>query len=1545
MSERKDPAGPDQDRQASSRTHAARPTHDHVVLRHTLRVSLAVALVLWFIVAALLLGLRYVVLPRVDLFRPRIEALLSERLHAQFRIGRLAPHWSGFQPGIDVTDLTIRDRHGRIALDVPHATATVAWRSLLEFAPLLSSLIVDRPDVLIQREDDGTLAVAGVQVPNAHTGNATFSTWLLRQQAIVFRGGTLRWLDSTRDAPELKLHDIRLAILNDGYEHRFALQAPSEGTVLHGPLDFRARFTHARFSQAGKPVDWDGDAYLSTGPVDLPTLARYVHLPITTYTGRIGNAIWAHFAHGRIQSASGVLDGAGVALRVRPTQPKLDVPIAHFDWHVDMVPGEFRLKLSDFHAELGQPPLADGTPLTRVLSLSALDAHFRQQSIQHGQLFSVRGDRIDLGILAEFMRTLPLPQRVLNELVRFNPRGLVANYDLGMERAKPEANESASEQRGSGNEPIVHYRFKGDLQGISVAAQEPPPGLTPRNHPRAGLPGVENLWGHIDADETHGRIRLDTANAAVTLPGVFDDPRLTFDRLYGAADWTVADHREPGDTHKAFSVNVTRLGVANAGTDASMTARYSNPGHGRGTLDLKAVFARAQVAAIGRYLPTSISDRTRHFLAHGLQGGVSRGATIEVHGDLTKFPYTRDPQAGVFRIVAPFTGGRFDPTPYPPRRMRNGVPSVWPAFDGIDGVFEQNNNKLRFNIARGHYRGFELRDVRGRIDDTGTPASDLVIAGNGRGPLADLIDYANRSSLGAMSHHVGDQLNAQGPATLRLTLRIPRHPRPLVRVAGALGFENDRLAFGDAPPLANVSGHVTFTNRSAATDHLGARFLGGDVRASGGLREDGRYAFDLNGDIAADAARRLDLRGPAAALLKRVDGHAPYALSVRGARGSLPRVSASSDLSALALDLPAPFGKHAGEPMSFAASVQPDDEAGPGVQHASLRFGPLAANYLLRPMPDRQLPQVLRGAIGLNRPADLPTDGVEASADLPVFDADAWRQVFQQLRPAARGQRQTKAADGGAVGATRAGAATAATMTATAPTTAAAAAAATATSAAESAVAEAARTATTTITATPPSPAAATMPAPVTATTESAAAATGTTVTQPPPMTTAATEPPATATPQTTMPTPPAAPPARPTARATATTTTTTPPATAAASPPSPLASAIAPYLPSRIAVHVGTLTLLKRHWENLVVGASHSGNEWQANVASNQVSGHLAWRPGDVPGAPGTVEARLARLVVPAATENDLLGQAISTPVQNMPAIDMVVNQLIVHDHVLGRLKVNAHNLEEDGVPVWRLDRLDLSNPAARLSATANWRAVDETADQAADDGNRPTPRRTAVDFRLDVNNAGALLDRAGLPRTLQGGAGVLYGDVDWRGGPTAIDYPTLNGNLAIDLAHGRILRVNPVLARLLGLLSLQSFARFPSMDFHGVFGRGLHFSRVTGVARIHDGVAHTDNFRVVTAPARGDASGDIDLARRTLAMHVHVAPTISAGAGVVAAAVVNPLFGLGALAADFALSHSIETAFALDYSISGPWTQPHVERVRHDQGKMTTQAPAAVH
>jgi len=219
-------------------------------------------------------------------------------------------------------------------------------------------------------------------------------------------------------------------------------------------------------------------------------------------------------------------------------------------------------------------------------------------------------------------------------------------------------------------------------------------------------------------------------------------------------------------------------------------------------------------------------------------------------------------------------------------------------------------------------------------------------------------------------------------------------------------------------------------------------------------------------------------------------------------------------------------------------------------------------------------------------------------------------------------------------------------------------------------------------------------------------------------------------------------------------------------------------------------------------------------------------------------------------------------------------------------------------------------------------------------------------LDFHLDISDAGALLERIGQPHIVRSGAGTLSGKVAWQGGPTAIDYPTLHGTLALDLHHGQILKVDPGVAKLLGVFSLQSLARFATLNFSDVFGKGLPFSDVTGGGRIHHGIVHISKFSMDTSPATVNMQGTVDLAQETQTLRVHVVPKLHAGVGVVAMAAVNPFLGLGALVADMALSHSaLGSVFARDYAITGPWANPRIEQLHGEAGKLDTHVSTLSH
>ncbi|SAK65251.1 hypothetical protein AWB78_02304 [Caballeronia calidae] len=1400
------------------------------VLSRVFKTLLVIAVIAYFAVAGVYVGLRYLVMPQVDSFRPRIEELVSSKIHAQLHIGRISARWSGLTPTLDIDNLRIDAADGSPGLAVPHASASIAWSSLLHLQPKLADLTVDGPDVIIARNADGALSVAGVPLPTHRTGSNAFTTWLLGQDHIVLRDGTLRWRDAQRTAPEIAFKRLHLAIVNDGSRHRLALKAPADGDLLHGPLDFRADFRHQPFSAMGAPANWTGRLYMSTGPVDLPTLGRYVKLPFQMYTGRINNQIWLNFAGGQLQDAGGELTGADVALRVHATQPRLDMPIARFGWSIDRKDTEYTLNLKNLHAEFGQPALEDGTPVTRLLVSRTLTGTYRAPSIGKGQLVRLTGDTVDIGILAEFVRALPVPAKVLNELVRFNPRGQVSNYMIFTERGAPKTEEEAEQQRKKGDAPLLRYAFKGDLEGLSIQAQEPPPGLTINNHPRAGIPGIDNLWGRVDANEKEGRITIDTKHAAVIIPGAFDDPRLTFDSLKGSARWTVADAIAPGELRRAFTIHLETLRVKNADAEGEVTADYWNQGHGRGNLDLKAKVAHLKVTSLVRYLPTSLNERVRVYLGHALQAGVSRNGTIEVHGDLTRFPYAKFPDAGIFRINAPFTDGKFDPTPFPPRKMANGMPNFWPAFEGIDGTFTLAQNKLGFDIDKGHYRGVKVSKVIGRIDDTGNRETKLWIDGKARGPLADMLRYVDDSSLGLMAKHATRKIDAKGDAVLALTLGIPRYrpPAPLPPIKpeykGSVTFADDVVAYGNLPPLTHLRGRADFAAKTVTLDGISAQLLGGDVRAKGGVQPDGSYAIDVNGRIGADAAQRLNahMSPQAVQFMKRIDGSAPYELHVRGAKNALPNVQASSDLTGLGIDLPAPFGKAQGTPMPLSFSFQPAPGGASDLHDAKLSFGPVAAHYVFQqigkahvkidpqnpaePMNMHAQLKVVRGAIGVNKPADLPADGVSAAADLDELDADAWRKTFADITASS-----------------------------------------------------------------PPGSEAANVPRP-------------------------------------------------------------------------PMSENVKQFIPTRAALRFTTLKLLDRRWDNVAIDANGTDQKWQANIASNQISGDVAWTPGATKESPGALQAHFARLVIPDRTDSGPAAKVMNKPPRNMPTIDLAIDDLVLRGHSLGRLKVDAHNEVIADEPIWTLDKLELANPDATLLANATWRRLPggavNTARDSTDDG---IPRRTSLDFKLDVKNGGQLIDRFGAPRVVNAGSGTISGHAGWNGGPTAVDVNTLDGNVAVDLRHGQILRA-PNAAKWLGIFSLRSLANLLTLHFDDVVGKGLPFEKITGNAKIVDGISHTDDFLMVTSPARVQMQGTVDMPKQTQDLRVKVIPTVGAGAVALGAAVINPLLGLGALAADLALSASIQKAFALDYSITGSWSKPVIQRLGGDQGKIETPAAAVV-
>ena len=102
------------------------------------------------------------------------------------------------------------------------------------------------------------------------------------------------------------------------------------------------------------------------------------------------------------------------------------------------------------------------------------------------------------------------------------------------------------------------------------------------------------------------------------------------------------------------------------------------------------------------------------------------------------------------------------------------------------------------------------------------------------------------------------------------------------------------------------------------------------------------------------------------------------------------------------------------------------------------------------------------------------------------------------------------------------------------------------------------------------------------------------------------------------------------------------------------------------------------------------------------------------------------------------------------------------------------------------------------------------------------------ALDFKLALADSGALLERLGAGKALRGGKGEMQGQLSWAGSPLTLDYPSLDGQLRLDVDAGQFLQADPGGARLLGVLSLQSLPRRLSLDFRDLFQEGFAFDSI---------------------------------------------------------------------------------------------------------------------
>ncbi|MDP8567253.1 YhdP family protein [Methylophilus aquaticus] len=358
----------------------------------------------------------------------------------------------------------------------------------------------------------------------------------------------------------------------------------------------------------------------------------------------------------------------------------------------------------------------------------------------------------------------------------------------------------------------------------------------------------------------------------------------------------------------------------------------------------------------------------------------------------------------------------------------------------------------------------------------------------------------------------------------------------------------------------------------------------------------------------------------------------------------------------------------------------------------------------------------------------------------------------------------------------------------------------------------------------------------------------------------------------------------------------------------------------SNIEITAGVLHIFDRNLHQIKLGISPLEDRLRLSMQSQELAGDADW----LQGKQNKLIAKLNYLRIPRNidTDNAPLGE-IRRLNTVYPELEMTAQEFQFGDKQLGNLELKAFNSGEN----WIIQKMALTNPDSQLNADGVWR-------------NSTRGPQTQLKFNLSSSNLGKTLQRfqpGG--EMIKGGSGNMAGQLNWPGSPHEFAVERLDGDFSLQLEKGQILKVQPGVGRLLGLLSLQSLPRRLTLDFRDLFSEGFAFDKIACSANIRDGILRSDDLFMTGPAAEAKIKGETNLKAETQRLRVKVVPHISDSFSLAALAG-GPIVGVAAFVAQKLLKDPLNKISSSEYMITGTWDNPQEAEV--DKATPSNQSPA---
>ena len=1428
--------------------------------------------------AIVVLGMRYFVLPEVHGKKDFIAEEASKAAGLRVTIGNIEASWEGLRPHIDLFNVTLYDEQNRPALTLEHVEAEPSWLSLAVGEVRLASLVVHKPSLVMRRQQDGAIYVAGISLRGP--SRPQFPNWLLRQSQVDVVGATVLWLDEQRGAPPLALEKLSLRLTSSVLDsmlnrHHFGLQA-TPSVAPSKPIDIRGEVSGEDVSQTEQ---WSGTLYARLDGIDMAVWNSWLSYPFEIRQGNGAMQFWLDFSHDKADAVTADVALSDVVSQLGPNTP--------------LTP------LRQIAGRLAWDRLADGEEMRlsrlSLLTSAGLDIHNgalrlsrRQVNGNAVQAGDIGLEAADLERVSAFAAALPLDQPVLEQLRAVSPKGPVGQMQLSW---------SATADK------LTRYAISGKFSGLSI-------------QPNESLPGFAGLSGTVDANQDGGTLSLDSANARLDFSNRLNRT-IPVDRLSASANWKRNDNK--------LELTINNLDISGSTLVAGIKGSYRQTQEGEHSINLggklKLLGAEGfdirdgavrvnmrpsggktasdgeirlddvvieQVAAFASSLPLDPAwlEKSREIAPRGRVQNlrltwVADAAGIKRYGLSGRFtelgmrPYQSIP--GFYGLAgtldADQDGGslRLDSN-----RALLDLKDVlrWPiAENKLAGDIKWSRVKDKLSV---NFNGLSIANPH----LAGTFSASYQYSGKGSGNL-DLSGKISRADAKYALYYYPRTLSADTLHWLDTSVLAGRTEDASVIVKGDL----DEFPWPDSKRgLFQIKGLVTQGVVDYADHWPKVEGLRGNLLFQGNRMELNANQGHLLGNNILQAKAVIadlnaahpwlkitgDLQGPVEEAFKYINNS-----PLLEATGRFTEHLQAGGNGRLALDLGIPLDTEGvGSKVKGAYQVSEGRLAGnddmPTIEHINGRFDFTEASLQAQNVNAQVFGGAARfglqtgqdGQLQVNARVRLSDSNLRQIGAIPMLDhlhgAADWEADIT-LREGLADIRLNSSLAG----------------------------------LASSLPEPFNKAADTTLPLVIEKKAQSQQQETLSVTLGSILSAKLLRRAQGKDMVIERGE---IALGGGTVELP-----AKPGVAVKGTLAYVDLDRWLDVSGPAQKGNS-APVI-SSINVSLGMLDVFKRRFNALKLNARNTSDGWQASLQGKEINGDVQFQNK----GRQKVVARLKSLVVPSAPPAELSApRPQSKNESEYPALDIVAEEFDLPPRKLGKLELVANPRGND----WDIEKLVLSNPDSILTMNGklqNWE-------------HNPS---TGFNLNWKISNIGKTMDRYGKPGTIKDGKATISGRLDWIGSFGDYDPEILQGNLVLSAENGQILKIQPGVGRLFSILSLQNLPRRLTFDFRDVFSDGFSFDKIDSTLTASKGIVQIEKFHMEGPAAKVDISGETNLVKETQNLLVKVTPAISDSLSLAAFAG-GPAVGAGVWIAQKLLRGPADKLAAFQFEITGTWANP---------------------